>query len=197
MVDLLSPRGADFAEKRRILQLETLYDLALALRAERSEEDLVEELLQRVCTVLDPAAAFEALHDVQTAIVVPTVLQAIMEQPGWPDAVFPELRALSIGSTDVPRDLIEHVFQERYACNERSCTAAVEIDFDGNPGLAGVALDARVAGRHGGFADRRMRHRGLVDLITWRRARTLTGRMSFDKLKRAAAPRTLTDGLRQ
>lgn len=57
MVDLQRTRGADFAEKRRILQLETLVDLALALRAERSEEDLVEELLQRVCTVLDPAAA--------------------------------------------------------------------------------------------------------------------------------------------
>ncbi|OQC42238.1 MAG: Transcriptional regulatory protein ZraR [Acidobacteria bacterium ADurb.Bin051] len=51
------PPITSFAEKRRILQLETLHDLALALHAERTEEDLVEELLQRVCAVLDPAAA--------------------------------------------------------------------------------------------------------------------------------------------
>src|SRR3984893_5991228 len=44
-------------EKRRILQLETLYDLALALHAQRAEQELVDELLGRVCAVLDPAAA--------------------------------------------------------------------------------------------------------------------------------------------
>lgn len=54
---------ASLAEKRRILQLETLYDLALALHAERPEEELVEELLQRVCTVLDPAAAVAVTRD--------------------------------------------------------------------------------------------------------------------------------------
>jgi hypothetical protein len=42
------PPTALFAEKRRILQLEALHDLALALHAEREEGDLVEELLQRV-----------------------------------------------------------------------------------------------------------------------------------------------------
>lgn len=56
MAELKMTRNVDFAEKRRILQLETLYDLALALHADRPEEELVEELLQRVCTVLDPAA---------------------------------------------------------------------------------------------------------------------------------------------
>ena len=45
------------AEKRRILQLETLYDLALALHAHRPEQELADELLERVCAVLDPAAA--------------------------------------------------------------------------------------------------------------------------------------------
>ena len=57
------PRTTDFAEKRRILQLETLYDLALALHADRPEGELVEELLQRVCTVLDPAAAVAVTRD--------------------------------------------------------------------------------------------------------------------------------------
>src|SRR5438477_9948530 len=47
-------------EKRRILQLETLYDLALALQAHRPERELVEELLQRVCAVMDPRAAVAA-----------------------------------------------------------------------------------------------------------------------------------------
>ncbi len=52
-----TPHAVDFAEKRRILQLETLYDLALTLHADRPEKELVEELLQQVCAVLDPAAA--------------------------------------------------------------------------------------------------------------------------------------------
>jgi hypothetical protein len=47
----------NIAEKRRILQLETLYDLALALHGQRAEQELVDELLERVCAVLDPAAA--------------------------------------------------------------------------------------------------------------------------------------------
>ncbi len=62
-VDLQTQRATDFAEKRRILQLETLYDLALALHANRSESELIEELLQRVCAVLDPAAAAAVTRD--------------------------------------------------------------------------------------------------------------------------------------
>jgi len=54
---------ADLAEKRRILQLETLYDLALALQGQRTEQELVDELLERVCTVLDPAAAVAVTRD--------------------------------------------------------------------------------------------------------------------------------------
>jgi transcriptional regulator with GAF, ATPase, and Fis domain len=52
-----------FAEKRRLLQLETLYDLALELHAYRDESQLVEELLERVCAVLDPAGAVAATRD--------------------------------------------------------------------------------------------------------------------------------------
>jgi transcriptional regulator with GAF, ATPase, and Fis domain len=50
-------------EKRRVLQLETLYDLALALGAKRPEQELVDELLQRVCAVLDPAGAVAVTRD--------------------------------------------------------------------------------------------------------------------------------------
>jgi transcriptional regulator with GAF, ATPase, and Fis domain len=52
-----TPQRTSLAEKRRILQLETLNDLAVALYAHRPEQELVDELLQRVCAVLDPAAA--------------------------------------------------------------------------------------------------------------------------------------------
>lgn len=58
-----SPRGASFAEKRRILQLETLNDLAVALHARRTEHELVDEVLERVCAVLDPAAAVAVTRD--------------------------------------------------------------------------------------------------------------------------------------
>jgi transcriptional regulator with GAF, ATPase, and Fis domain len=55
--------ASNLAEKRRILQLETLYDLALALHADRPEQELIDELLQRVCAVLDPAAAVTVTRD--------------------------------------------------------------------------------------------------------------------------------------
>src|ERR1700730_19002846 len=50
-------------EKRRILQLETLYDLALALQAQRAEQERVDELLGGVCAVLAPAAAVAVTRD--------------------------------------------------------------------------------------------------------------------------------------
>src|SRR5262250_1342997 len=59
----MARHDALLAEKRRILQLETLYDLAIALHAQRPEQELVEELLGRVCAVLDPAAAVAVTRD--------------------------------------------------------------------------------------------------------------------------------------
>ena len=58
-----STSRSSFAEKRRILQLETLYDLAVSLHAQRSESELVDELIQKVCVVLDPAAAVVVTRD--------------------------------------------------------------------------------------------------------------------------------------
>ena len=74
-----TPRTADLAEKRRILQLETLYDLALTLHADRSEGELVEELLQLVCTVLDPAAAVAVTRD-------PFGGARALATVGWPES---------------------------------------------------------------------------------------------------------------
>src|SRR3954470_18555094 len=59
----MARHDALLAEKRRILQLETLYDLAIALHSQRPEQELVDELLLRVCTVLDPAAALAVTRD--------------------------------------------------------------------------------------------------------------------------------------
>jgi transcriptional regulator with GAF, ATPase, and Fis domain len=75
----MSP-GTSFGEKRRLLQLETLYDLAVSLHAHRPEQELVDELLQRVCAVLDPAAAGAVTRDVYGAArAVATV--------GWPETM--------------------------------------------------------------------------------------------------------------
>ncbi|MDF0603598.1 AMP-binding protein [Psychromarinibacter sp. C21-152] len=55
----------------------------------------------------DPAAMVRDLQKVHCAITVPTVLQAVLADPGWAAADLSGLRVLSIGSTDVPVDLIE------------------------------------------------------------------------------------------
>jgi two-component system response regulator HydG len=54
---------SSLAEKRRILQLETLYDLGVALHAHLPEPELIDELVQKVCTILDPAAAVAVTRD--------------------------------------------------------------------------------------------------------------------------------------
>lgn len=59
----MADRHSSFAEKRRILQLETLYDLAVALHAHQPEQEVIDELLQRVCAVLDPGAAVVVTRD--------------------------------------------------------------------------------------------------------------------------------------
>lgn len=75
---MTTPRST-FAEKRRILQLETLYDLALTLDAHRPEQELVDELLQRVCAILDPGAAVAVTRD-------PYGSPRAVASVGWSDA---------------------------------------------------------------------------------------------------------------
>ena len=86
----MSVTGRTFAEKRRILQLETLYDLAVTLHAQRPEQELVDELLQRVCAVLDPAAAVAVTRD-------PFGGSRSLACVGWSDGP-PDPRALLGGS---------------------------------------------------------------------------------------------------
>ena len=48
-------------------------------------------------------------HAITQIVVVPTVLGALMKQDDWGAAVLASLRSMSIGSTDVPRAMIEAV----------------------------------------------------------------------------------------
>src|SRR5258708_18211307 len=85
---------ATLAEKRRILQLETLYDLALALHAQRAEQELVEELLGRVCAVLDPAAAVAVTRDAYGGGRGGGVVGGVARGPGRVAAALRRRRAL-------------------------------------------------------------------------------------------------------
>ena len=55
--------SVDFAALQRELQLETIYDLIVALHSHRTEQELVEDVLQRVCAAVDPAAAAIVTRD--------------------------------------------------------------------------------------------------------------------------------------
>ena len=66
-----------FADRRRLLQLETLYDLAIRLYAERQEQELLDELLERVCLVLDPAIAVAVTREA-------TAGSRALAVVGWP-----------------------------------------------------------------------------------------------------------------
>jgi fatty-acyl-CoA synthase len=60
-------------------------------------------------SVFEPTAMLYDLETVQAAITVPTVLGALLSHPDWSKADFSKLRCMSIGSTDVPVELIEQV----------------------------------------------------------------------------------------
>ena len=76
----------DLVAQRRVLQLETLYDLLVALHGHQSEEELVEDLLERACAVLDPAAAAVVTRGPQGGVRAAATV-------GWPERA-PEATAL-------------------------------------------------------------------------------------------------------
>jgi len=57
----------------------------------------------------DAGTACQDLENATVAIVVPTVLQAMMTHERWAQLDLSQLRGLSIGSTDVPLSLIEPI----------------------------------------------------------------------------------------
>lgn len=103
----------------------------------------------------EPAAALTALTGATLAIMVPTVMQAIMSRPGWATADFSRLRGMSIGSTDVPRALIDAAHErgipmhQVYGATE-TCPFAIyqrldeAIETAGSLGRVGIACQARL-----------------------------------------------------
>ncbi len=59
----VGPLSRDLAGLRRELQLQTFYDLLIALHAHRTEQELLEDLLQRLCAIVDPAVAVAVTRD--------------------------------------------------------------------------------------------------------------------------------------
>jgi len=111
------------------------------------------------CVVLherfDPQAMAADLGNVSHAISVPTVLQAVIGTPEWADADLSRLRAISIGSTDVPVELIEAVHGrgvpvvQIYGATETSPFAIYQSVNDametvGSIGRAGSACEIRL-----------------------------------------------------
>ena len=107
-----------------------------------------------------PARAAAALSDVATAIVVPTVLQAVLTEPGWAEADLSALRCFSFGSTDVPRELINAVHArgvpviQVYGATETAPfaiyqTVETAMETAGSIGRVGSACEVRLVGAEG------------------------------------------------
>ncbi len=103
----------------------------------------------------NPDQACNALQQASLAITVPTVLQAIMNSSLWPSANLQTLKALSIGSTDVPVSLIKQVHDRQvpmiqiYGATETGPFAiyqTIDDAFDsvGSIGRKGCACDIRL-----------------------------------------------------
>lgn len=123
--------GSGLAEKRRILQLETLNDLAVALHAHRPEQELVDEVLQRVCAVLDPAAAVAVTRD---GYGEPRAVSGVGWEGGPPDA----------GTL-----FSEPIWNELLASGQT--VAATSGDFAGRPFRAMVATAVAYRGAFLGY----------------------------------------------
>jgi len=98
----------------------------------------------------DPAAVLAdiAVERITQITTVPTILAALLGQPGWRDADLSSLRMIAIGSTDVPVSLIEKVHErgipvvQIYGATETAPaaiyqTADIAFDSVGSIGRAG------------------------------------------------------------
>ncbi|MEL6523101.1 MAG: AMP-binding protein, partial [Pseudomonadota bacterium] len=61
--------------------------------------------------VFDPKATLKALETdgITSTVCVPTMMQALLSEPAWKTAQLPALRLMTIGSTDVPVDILQVV----------------------------------------------------------------------------------------
>ena len=164
----MPPALSTLAEKRRILQLETLYDLALELHADRPEQELVDELLQRVCAVVDPAAAVAVTRDAYggpRAVATvgwrgsPPAGVALLADPLWRELLaegrlltrrggalagleFGELVAAPMAYRGVFLGFLAVADKEVRGAEDPSFTADDKRFLDSVASLAGVALDS-------------------------------------------------------
>lgn len=111
----------------------------------------------------DPALMAADLQRVQAAITVPTVLGAVLQTSEWAKADLEGLRCISIGSTDVPLEMIEAVHQrgiplpQIYGATETAPFAIYQTHLDamttvGSIGRLG-ACDIRLVGPDGRDAE--------------------------------------------
>jgi two-component system response regulator HydG len=159
---------SSFAEKRRILQLETIYDLAVALHAHRPEQELVDELLQGVCAALDPAAAVAVTRDPYGAAravasvgwtEVPPEPGALLEAPMWRELLasgqtlsqregelagreYREILATPLASRGVYVGYLAVLDKEERGGEAAGYTADDRKFLESVAALAGVALDS-------------------------------------------------------
>ena len=164
----MARHDATLAEKRRILQLETLYDLAIALHAQRPEQELVDELLQRVCAVVDPAAAVAVTRDAYgsargVATVgwseAPPAGEALLSAPLWRELLsegssltrsrgvlagrgYDQLLAVPLAYRGVFLGYVAVLDKEVRGGSDHLFTADDKRFLDSVAALAGAALDA-------------------------------------------------------
>jgi transcriptional regulator with GAF, ATPase, and Fis domain len=164
---MAKPRSS-FAEKRRILQLETIYDLAVALHAHRPEQELVDELLQGVCAALDPAAAVAVTRDPYGAAravasvgwtEVPPEPGILLEAPLWRELLasgqtlsqrdgelagrdYREILATPLASRGVYVGYLAVLDKEERGGEAAGYTRADRKFLESVAALAGVALDS-------------------------------------------------------
>jgi GAF domain-containing protein len=77
-----------FEDRRKLLQLEALYDVGRALNTLRPEGDLLEELMHRAIAVLDASVGFVFSVDEQLQLQHPFVMG--LEEPGALDRLVDE-----------------------------------------------------------------------------------------------------------
>ena len=121
-----------------------LYGATLVLHARFNPSDAVDALAVKQITLIN---------------TVPTLLQSMLDLPEWKPANYPSLRAISIGSTDVPVSLINQVQEggipliQIYGATETGPVAIYQrIEHAGRAGSigrAGVLCDVRLCNETG------------------------------------------------
>lgn len=109
----------------------------------------------------DAGAALTAIDVDKVTLMnsVPTLLQAILDTKGWLASSLATLRAISIGSTDVPVSLIRKLRErgipliQAYGATETSPMAIYQrveqAEVEGSIGCAGLLCDVRLVGQNG------------------------------------------------